>query len=209
MTGAWQMVATGYSRAGFLRRAAVGGGVLLVPASGLSAFTGVASAATLPDPDLAYLRLLIAAELLAVDFQTKALASRKLRHRGARAVVGRMRSDEGAHYNELAQLMVDAGQTPATADDINFSYPKGSFRSQASIVKLGGRLEHLMLGAYVGAIQDVQTPALRLSIGQIAANEAQHASALAALAGRPVLGSAFAPVLSMAAVSDALDEFES
>ena len=190
-------------------RVAVGGGALLVPASGLSAFTGVAAAATLPDADLAYLRLLVAAELLAADFQATALASRKLRHGGGRAVFGRMRADEEAHYTQLAQLLTDAGQTPATADDINFSYPKGSFRSEASIVKLGGRLEHLMVAAYVGAIQDVQTPALRLSLGQIAGNEAQHASALAALAGRPVVGAAFAPVLSMAAVSDALDEFES
>jgi hypothetical protein len=187
----------------------VGGGVLLVPASGLSAFTGVASAATLPDADLAYLRLLIAAELLAIDFQAQALASGKLRHGGARGLVHRMRADETAHYTQLAKLLTDAGQTPATADDINFSYPKGSFRGQTSIVRLGGRLEHLMIGAYVGAIQDLQTPALRVSIGQIAANEAQHASALAGLAGQPVVGSAFAPVLSMAAVSDALDEFES
>jgi hypothetical protein len=192
-----------------LRRAAVGGGVLLVPASGLSAFTGVASAATFPDADLAYLRLLIAAELLAIDLQTQALASRKLRHNGARAVVHGMRDDEEAHYTQLAKLMTDAGQTPATAGDINFSYPKGSFRSQASIVRLAGRMEHLMLSAYIGAIQDLQTPALRLSIGQIAANEAQHASALAVLAGRPAVGAAFAPALSMAAVSDALDEFES
>jgi rubrerythrin len=192
-----------------LRRAAVGGGVLLVPASGLSAFAGAASAATLPDADLAYLRLLIAAELLAIDFQTTALASGRLRRGGARAVVRRMRSDEKAHYTDLATLLTDAGQTPATADDINFSYPKGSFRSQASVVRLGERLEHLMIGAYVGAIQDVETPALRLPIGQIAANEAQHAGALAALAGGPVVGAPFAPVLSMAAVSDALDGFES
>jgi hypothetical protein len=192
-----------------LRRAAVGGGLLVVPASGLSAFAGAASAATLPDADLAYLRLLIAAELLAIDFQATALASGKLRHGGARGVIRRMQADEKAHYTDLATLLTDAGQTPATADDINFSYPKGSFRSQASIVRLGGRLEHLMVGAYVGAIQDVQTPGLRRFIGQIAANEAQHAGALAALTGRPVVGSAFGPVLSMAAVSDALDEFES
>jgi hypothetical protein len=192
-----------------LRRAVVGGGVLLVPASGLSAFTGVASAATLPDADLAYLRLLIAAELLAADFQTQALASGKLRRGGAKAVVHRMREDENAHYTQLAGLLTAAGQTPATSDDINFSYPKGSFRSQGSILRLGGRLEHLLLAAYLGAIQDVETPALRLPIGQIAANEAQHAGALAALAGGPVIGTALGPVLSMAAVSDALDEFES
>src|SRR5215471_16384784 len=185
------------SRAGFLRRGAVSGGALVVSASGLSAlgFADIASAATPPDADLAYLRLLIAAELLMVDFQSHALASGKLRRNGAHALFRRIRADEQAHYTHLASLLTAAGQTPATAGDIDFSYPKGSFRSQASIVRLAGRLEHLMVGAYVGAIENVETPELRLPIGQIAANEAQHQGALAALTGRPIVENAFAPAL--------------
>lgn len=199
---------TGLSRAALLRRGAVGGGALLVSASGLSTLAGVASAATPPDGDLAYLRLLIAAELLAVDFQTNALASGRLRH-AARPVFRQMRADENAHYKQLATLMVAAGQVPTTAADINFSYPKGSFRSQASILRLAARLERLSVGAYVGAIENVATPGLRLPIGQIAANEAQHAGAIAALTGRPVIGKALPASVSMAAASDVLDEFES
>jgi rubrerythrin len=198
------------SRAGFFRRGAVGGGALLASASGLSSlgFTAVASAGTIPDLDLAYLRLLIAAELLALDFQTSALGSGKLQ-KDTHALVLRIRADEKAHYAHLAAVMTAAGQTPATSGDIDFSYPRNSFRSNASILRLAGRIERLMVGAYVGAIESVETPALRLPIGQIAANEAQHAGALAALAGRPVIGRAFAPALQIAAVSDALDAFES
>jgi Ferritin-like domain len=203
------VVATGLSRAALLKRGALGGGALLVSASGFSAFAEAASADTIPDGDLAYLRLLIAAELLALDFQTHALAGRKLRHNGAAGVIRRMRADENAHYAHLADLLNAAGQTPANAADIDFSYPRGSFRSQASILKLAGRLEQLMVGAYVGAVENVETPGLRLPIGQIAANEAQHAAALAGLTGREVIGKAFAPALQMGAVSDALDEFES
>ena len=201
-------MSSGLSRAGFLRRGVVGGGALLVSASGLSGLADVASAATTPDADLAYLRLLIAAELLAIDFQTQALRSGKLRH-SATSVVRQIRSDEKAHYASLAAVMTAAGQTPATAGDIDFSYPKGSFRSRASILRLAGSIEHLLLGGYLGAIENVETPDLRLPIGQIAANEAQHSGALAALAGRPVIGRAWAPALSIAAVSDALDRFES
>jgi hypothetical protein len=197
------------SRAGFLRRGAVGGGALLGWASALAAGAPVASADTAPAADLAYLRLLIAAELLVVDFQTTALTSGKLRRRGAQALFRRIRADEKAHYTHLAKLLTVAGETPATAGDIDFSYPKGSFRSQASILRLAGRLEHLMVGAYVGAIENVETPELRLPIGQIAANEAQHRGALAGLSGRPVIEKAFAPALQMGAVSNALDEFES
>ena len=202
-------MATGFSRAEFVRRGAVGGGAVLVSASGLAVLPGVAAAdGTLPDGDLAYLRLLIAAELLAIDFQTKALGSGKLRH-AARTLLRRMRSQEQAHYKTLAAAMRAAGQVPATSDDIDFSYPKGSFRSSASITTLAARLEHLLVGAYVGAVENVETAELRLPIGQIAASEAQHAGALAALHGESVLGKAFAPALSIGAVSDALDEFES
>lgn len=205
------MVTAGMSREGFLRRGAVGGGALLVSASGLSTLglADVASAATPPDADLAYLRLLIAAELLALDFQAKAVASRKLQRSGARSLARRIHLDEEKHYDRLAAIMTTAGQTPANSGDIDFSYPQGSFRSQGSIVRLAGRLEHLMVGAYLGAVENLQTPELRLTAAQIAANEAQHVAALAALEGRSAIGPAFAPALEMGAVSDALDRFES
>jgi rubrerythrin len=202
-------VATGFNRAELVRRGVVGGGALIVSASGLSALPAVAWAdETLPDGDLAYLRLLIAAELLAVDFQTRALGSGKLHH-DAHTLLRRMRLDETAHYDKLAALLTAAGQTPATSADIDFSYPKGTFRSQASITKLAARLERLLVGAYLGAVENVETPQVRLPVGRIAANEAQHAGALAALHGGSVIGKAFAPALSIGEVSDALDEYES
>ena len=201
-------MASGMTRGALLSRGAVGGGALLVSASGLAAVAPLARAETPPDADLAYLRLLIAAELLAVDFQSRALTSGKLR-REAHSLFRRIRSDESDHYKRLAWLLTAAGQTPATANDINFSYPKGSFHSQGSILALAGRLEHLMVGAYLGAVESVETPSLRLPIGQIAANEAQHQSALAGLNGRAVVGKAFAPALQIPAVSNALGRFES
>ncbi|HEY7604781.1 MAG TPA: ferritin-like domain-containing protein [Gaiellaceae bacterium] len=173
-----------------------------------AALAGRARAATPPDTDLAYLRLLIGAELLAADFQAQALASGEL-SRATTAVVRKMAADEKAHYGGLAQLLTAAGQVPATADDIDFSYPKGSFDSSAAILKLAGTIESLVLGTYLGAIENVQTPELRLPLGQIAANEAQHVGALAALAGRAAIGRAFAPSLTIDAASAALDGFES
>jgi rubrerythrin len=202
-------VTTEMSRAGLLCRGALGGGALLVSASGLAAVAPAAWADTPSANDLAYLRLLIAAELLAVDFTTHALESGKLRASAARALFRRIHADENAHYTRLAALLTAAGQSPATAADIDFSYPKGSLRSQRSILALGGRLEHLMVGAYVGAVVNVESSDLRLPIGQIAANEAQHQGALAALRGDEAVGPSFAPGLQIGAVSDALDAFES
>jgi len=188
-----------------LRRGIVGGAVMLVPASG---FAGRAEAAGIPDLDLAYLRVLVGVELLKVDFQVRASMSNRLAATPAR-LVRRMLLDDKAHYVGLAALMNGAGQTPATGGDIDFSYPRGSFSSQAAIVKLAWRLATLALGAYLGAVENVDMPELRLPLGQIAANEAQQVGALAQLLGRPVIGGAFAPSLQIDAVSAALDEFES
>lgn len=193
-----------YDRGALLRRGSV---ALLASGAAGSLLTARASAAV-PDNDLSYLRLLIGAELLAADFQSQALASGRLAAPTA-AALKQISADEAAHYAGLAQLVTAAGQTPASADDIDFAYPSGSFASQASILKLAWSIETLALGAYLGAVENVQTAQLRLPLGQIAANEAQHLSALAPMLGRPTIGRAFAPSLSIAAVTAALDDYES
>ena len=190
-------------RAALLRR----GGALALGATALR-FAAPAAAATVPDEDLAYARLLIGVELLAVDFQNQALASRKLDTRTAR-VVEALLAQEKAHLAGLSSLVSDAGQVPATADDIDFTYPKGTFGSEAKVAALAAVIESLSLGAYLGAVENVETPEWRLPLGQIAASEAQHVGALAAAAGKPVLGHAFAPSLQIDAVSAALDRYES
>jgi ferritin-like protein len=192
------------SRARVLQSGLAGGAALLVP-------SGMAHAAgpdTPPDGDLAYLRLLIGAELLGIDFQTRALAAKR-RSGSLAATITRSLADERAHYAMLARLLQGAGQSPATPGDVDFAYPRTSFASRASIARLGWRIETLLLGAYLGAISGVQTSELRLPIGQIAANEAQHLSALAPAAGKARVGGAFPPALSMNAVSARLDAFES
>jgi hypothetical protein len=191
------------SRAELFRRG-VGSGALLA----FGALVAPAGAASIPDGDVAYLRLLIAAELLKADFQTRALASGKLGRSPARTM-RRMHADDEAHYAGLAVLMKEAAQPPTTAGDIDFSYPAGSFGSQHAIANRALELATLALGGYLGAVQNVQTPGLRLPLGQIAANEAQHVSVLAQLLGKPPIGRAFAPALPIEAVSSALDAYES
>jgi Ferritin-like domain len=191
------------NRAGLIR-SGVGGGAALI---GLGVWAERAAAAV-PDVDISYLRLLVATELLKADFAARALANGKLEGSAAR-VVRRMRSADTAHYTGLAALMNDAGQPPATADDIDFSYPRGSFASARPTAALAWRLTSLALGAYLGALEQVQTPSIRLPLGQIAANEAQQQGALASLVGRQAIGSAFASALPIDVVSTALDAYES
>jgi hypothetical protein len=166
-----------------------------------------ASAAT-PDGDLAYLRVLLALELLLADYEAQALASGKLGRRST-ALVRQLRRDDLAHAAGLSALLTGAGQTPTTADDIDFSYPRQSFATQGSIVKLGWSLSRLALGGYLGAVERLETAELRGPLAQIAANEAQHLSAFAQLRGRPFVGKPFAASMSIDAVSAELDRFES
>jgi ferritin-like protein len=164
-------------------------------ASGALLALGGKALAAAPDNDLAYLRLLVGVELLTQDYA----ATHKVD-----PLVAQMHADDGAHYRGLANLMAQSGQTAATAADVDFSYPKGT-----PALELGWQLKRLSLGAYLGALEWLQTPAIRLPAAQIAANEAQHLSAFARLLGKPQIGDAFATALPIAAVSDALDRYES
>ena len=196
------------TRAALLRRTAAGGAAIVAGGATTPLLFAPAARAGVPDADLAYLRLLVATELLTADFGARALAANRLTQR-AELLLRQVRGDDAAHYAGLAQLTQGAGQTPSTADDIDFAYPAGAFASQASILALAWRLETLAAGAYLGALAQLQTPELRLPFAQIAANEAQHVSALAALLGKPTIGRAFAPALAIDDVSAQLDRYES
>ena len=188
-----------------LRRGAGGGLAAAIAASPLALLAPTAAAAP-PDGDLAYLRLLVGAELLAIDFSSRAQAKLPPRVKGD---FKRILEDEQRHLDSLSVQLSNAGQDPATAGDIDFSYPKKTFASTGDILRHATAIEALMVGAYIGALASITTPELRLPIAQIAVNEAQHASAVAHWRGGPVIGAALAPALSMDAVSTALDRYDS
>jgi hypothetical protein len=193
-----------FGRAALLRR----GALIVAAGAGATAFAERAAADTIPDGDVAYLRVLLGAELLKSDFQTTALEAGKL-DAAPRRLLRRMKSDDASHAAALTALMNGAGQQPTTADDIDFTYPAGTFASRGSIVKLAEQLGTMTLGAYLGALESVQTSTFRLPLAQIAANEAQQLSALAPTVGRPAIGRAFASALPIDVVSASLDRYES
>src|SRR5580765_1912316 len=98
------------------RRALLGSGVALLAAGYLPAR---ASAAATPDSDLAYARLLVAVELLTADFYENVIAANTFA-RGTTGDLKRAQADEQKHYELVAAILTNAGQTPATADDIDF-----------------------------------------------------------------------------------------
>jgi hypothetical protein len=160
--------------------------------------------AAVPDGDLAYARLLVGLELLSLDFYSAALRSGNY---DPGLELRRARAAEKQHYDAVASVLADAGQVPATAQDIDFSYPRGSFDSHRSIALLAVRLESLSLGAYLGAVRALETPEFRNHAARAAASEAQHLSVFSGAVGGRRLGPPLPPTLSIDRVSNALDAY--
>jgi hypothetical protein len=139
---------------------------------------------------------------------TRAIASKRLSG-DALGSLKRARLNERQHYNKVSEILSGAGQTPAVASDFDFSYPKGAFASKSSIAKLGVRLEAAFMGAYLGAVEGLQTNALKQPVAQVAANEAEHLSVFMRLSGRSPIGIALPRPLTIDEASNALDVFTS
>ena len=175
------------------------GATLALAGAGLGTLPAAARAGTTTDNDLAYARLLVVAELLAIDFYERALRSR--RH-PATGELRRSLYDERRHREAAANVLVAAGQVPPGPADVDFVYPKKAFASHESIAELGARLESIFLGAYLGAVAGLDDPGLRLSAARAAASEAQHLSAFTHR-----VGPAFPHALPIDQASDALSRF--
>jgi hypothetical protein len=109
------------TRAQFLNRG--GKGVLALVAGGtvLGLAEGTAFGSASADADIA--KLAATAELLAIDFYTRAIQSKKLKG-DELAYLAAARANEQAHYAALKGVLKSA-----TPKGLTFKYPAGSFAS--------------------------------------------------------------------------------
>jgi hypothetical protein len=187
-----------WSRAQFLAR----GAVALAGAAGLGVLA-VPARAALPDNDLAYLRLLIGCELLGADFYAKAQQAKPFGAPGLE-LLARAAFNEGEHYAALADELTGAGQTPETADDVDFTYPRATFTSVAGVTRAAVDLETLFLGAYLGALGGIQNLTLAQPLARMAACQAEHLAVFSRLLGRRSFELSFPTALTIDRASDAL-----
>jgi hypothetical protein len=199
------MASAHLTRAAFFSR----GATVLAAGSAFGVLATAARADTLPDNDLAYLRLLIATELLGADFYKNAIAAEPYEGSAGKNALKQARANENAHYTTLSAIFTDAGQIATTADDIDFTYPKGSFATTGAVTKLAVTLETLFVGAYLGAVAGIQTVSLLQPVAQIAANQAQHLTVFSQLLGRSPYKSALPAPLTIDVVTQALDAYTS
>ena len=175
------------------------GALLTVPAA-------LAANGSLPDLDLALARLATGSELLASAFYTAAIESKRFGDDDLRSLQ-RARFNEDEHLTAVSQILSGAGHTPATADDFDFVFPAGTFRSRESIARLGVQLETAALGTYLGAVDAFASPDLKTTAARIAASEAQHLSVFSHIASGHAVGISFPAPLDYETASAALDPF--
>lgn len=190
---------TDVSRAQFLTRGAKGGLALVAGGSVLGLAVGQASAQGAGDVAIA--KLAATAELLATDFYTKAIRSRRFAGEELR-YLREARATERAHYAALAKLL-GAGAPKG----VRFQYPAGAFRSRIGIARLGVALETAFVGAYLGAVTALDSNELKGVAASIGASEAQHLSVFSDIAKDDPVGPAFPKALTAAQATKAVTPF--
>ena len=188
------------TRAAFLSRGARGGIALVAGGSVIAATTGTAFGARTADTDIA--KLAATAELLAIDFYTKAIGSKKFSGAEAAYMAAALQNEKD-HYKALAGVL-----KAAAPKGIMFSYPSGTFASAKSIGKLGQALETAFVGAYLGAVTALKSNDLKGVAATIGANESRHLAILSNIAaGTIVSGPSFPKALTAAQATAAVSPF--
>jgi len=191
---------TDVNRAQFLTRGAAGGLALVAGGSVLGLAAGQATAATAAG-DVAIAKLAATAELLAVDFYSRAIASRKFVGDEREYLVD-ARRNERDHYRALAKVLGSGAPK-----GLGFKYPAGAFASRKSIAKLGVALETAFVGAYLGAVTALKSNELKGVAAQIGASEAQHLSVFSEISLDDPVGISFPKALTAAQATKAVTPF--
>jgi hypothetical protein len=199
-------VTVSITRADLLSRGAKGGAALVVAGGALGAFAAGAAADALPVGDLAYARLLVASELLASDFYQQAIAASNTSG-SVLKYLRRAYLNEQEHYQSVAGIISGSNNVPAVSGDFDFTYPSGTFATEASILKFATQLESTILGTYLGAVGGMQTNSFKTGLAQIAACEAQHQSYLTVATGGKAFNLSFPPALTIQQASDAFSAY--
>jgi len=190
----------GITRAQFFSRGAKGGLALVAAGSLLGLAEGTAFGAASTDADVA--KLAATAELLAIDFYTRAIGSKQLKGDELSYLVG-ARANEQAHYSALKGVLKSA-----TPKNLKFKYPRDAFASRKSIGMLGEALETAFVGAYMGAVTSLRSDELKAVAAEIGACESRHLSVLTNIAAGAIVPAPDLPkVLTAAQATKAVSPF--
>jgi hypothetical protein len=157
---------------------------------------GSALAAT-SSGDVAIAKLAATAELLAIDFYTKTIASKQIKGSELTYLGGAL-GNEQAHLAALKGVLGSA-----TPSGLTFKYPAGAFASRHSIGALGQALETAFVGAYMGAVTAFSSNELKGVAAEIGACESRHLSVLTNIGANAIVPAPDLPKVLTAAQAGA------
>ena len=174
-------------------------------AAGTAIFSSGAQAQQGGGGDADIFNFALTLEFLEREFYQMALDSGVLSG-AALGVVTNLRDHEAAHVNAITAALQGAGAAPVAKPQ--FTFPPGTFSSQASILKLAATFEPVGVGAYLGAGPMIQNPVFLEAAGTIAGAEGDHVVAVNNLLGVvPPANTAFAKALTKDQVLAAVAPF--
>ena len=189
------------SRAQFLTLGAKGGIALVAGGAVLGLAAGPALGQA--SGDVAIAKLAATAELLAIDFYGRGIGT-GLFQDDVLAYMEAARQNEQDHYDALATVL--GAEAPK---GLMFRYPAGTLASATSIARTGTALETAFVGAYLGAVEALESDELKAVAAQIGANEAQHLTTLKRLGagGKLVPNPSFPESITAAQATAAVTPF--
>jgi Ferritin-like domain len=194
---------TDMDRGDFLRLGA--GGLVAAAATGIAVPVASAQPPLAPrDDDVAFLSFATVAERTSRDFYRAAyeqaatgLTAAQRRH------VDRVASAKRAHIIRLNAAL--GGDAPQSSDFVTV-LPKGAVKTAARIVKLGERLETLLVRVYLNGVGFAQDSATRLFLGRLLAYDAEQLAWLRGVSGHASPAGLLSPI-DLEPAADELDAF--
>jgi hypothetical protein len=157
-------------RAGFLKKAGLGGAALFGGAAFAGALPSIALGAAIPASDIAILNFALTLEYLEAAFYAEAKSSTALSDAETKRFATVVSQHEAAH---VAFLKKTLGSAAVAQPKFDF---KGTTQDQAKFQATADVLENTGVHAYLGQVGNIKTPAVLAGAGRILPVEARHAA---------------------------------
>jgi hypothetical protein len=158
------------TRAGFLRKAGLGGATLFGGAALAGALPSFARAAAIPASDIAILNFALTLEYLEAAFYAQANQSGALTDKDTMRFSSVVANHEASHVQFLKTTL---GSNAIAEPQFDF---KGTTANQAMFQATADVLENTGVHAYLGQVPNIKTKAVLVGAGRILPVEARHAS---------------------------------
>jgi hypothetical protein len=158
------------TRAGFLRKAGLGGAALVAGGAFAGALPALAGAAAIPASDIAILNFALTLEYLEAAFYAEAVANGKLTDQETARFASVVANHENSHVLFLQKTLGAKAVAKPQFDFKGTTSDQGMFQATADV------LENTGVHAYLGQVPNIKTKAVLVGAGRILPVEARHAA---------------------------------